>query len=73
MGAGSIAQSSADREIQDSGLVFGMAYTIYDVREVDGNKLIQLRNPPGDHGEWQGDWSDNSKLWTKRLKVRLLL
>lgn len=35
--------------------------------EVDGIKLIKLRNPWGD-GEWKGDWSDDSELWTKRMK-----
>lgn len=33
-----------------------------DVRWVDGHKLIKLRNPPGDHEEWQGDFGDNSPL-----------
>jgi hypothetical protein len=34
-------------------------------------KLLQLRNPPGDHSEWKGDWGDTSPLWTRRLKRRL--
>lgn len=36
-------------QIQDIGLVFGAAYTILDVRELDKEQLIKLRNPPGDH------------------------
>ena len=32
-----------------------------------GEKVVELRNPWG-HGEWSGDWSDNSKKWTKALK-----
>ena len=34
---------------------------------VDGLKLIKLRNPWGD-GEWTGDWSDESELWTTRMR-----
>lgn len=30
-------------------------------------KLICLRNPWG-QGEWTGDWSDSSELWTPRMK-----
>lgn len=36
-------------QIQDIGLVFGAAYTILDVQDSDGEQLIKLRNPPGDH------------------------
>ena len=28
-------------------------------------QLIRLRNPHGDGGEWRGDWSDDSPLWSK--------
>ena len=35
--------------------------------EVDGNKLMCLRNPWG-HTEWNGDWSDNSEKWNTRIK-----
>jgi hypothetical protein len=55
----------------DTGIVPNEAYTIYDVVVVDGHKLLKLRNPPGDHEEWKGDWSDKSALWTKRLKLKL--
>jgi len=39
--------------------------------QVDGHQLIKLRNPPGDHDEWKGDWGDNSNLWTRRYKKKL--
>lgn len=29
--------------------MFGAAYTILDVCDSDGEQLIKLRNPPGDH------------------------
>jgi hypothetical protein len=71
MGAGTITSDSADHEILDTGLVFGACYVIYDVREIDGYQLLKLRNPPGDHAEWRGDWGDTSPLWTRRLKKHL--
>jgi hypothetical protein len=71
MGAGTVMPNSNDHELMESGLVFGAAYVIYDVRFVDGHRLVKLRNPPGDHGEWKGDWGDKSPLWTRRLKLKL--
>ncbi|KAF0687209.1 Aste57867_21065 [Aphanomyces stellatus] len=71
MGAGTITSDNADHEILDTGLVFGACYCIYDVREIDGHQLLKLRNPPGDHAEWRGDWGDDSPLWTRRLKKHL--
>ena len=68
MGCGSVTADVADKEVQESGLVFGATYTVYEVREIDGHCLIKLRNPPGDHGEWKGDWGDSSPVWTRRLK-----
>jgi hypothetical protein len=35
--------------------------------DVDGHKLMQIRNPWG-KGEWTGDWSDKSPKWTTRLR-----
>ena len=55
----------------DTGIVPNACYTIYDIKNVDGFKLLKLRNPPGDNEEWKGDWSDKSSLWTQRLKKKL--
>ena len=33
-------------------------------------RLVKLRNPWG-KGEWKGDWSDSSYLWTAELKQQL--
>jgi hypothetical protein len=71
LGAGTGSSALADKEILDMGIIFEAAYTIYDVKNVDGNQLLKLRNPPGDHDEWKGDWSDKSELWTRRLKYKL--
>jgi len=32
-----------------------------------GNKLLNVRNPWGSF-EWDGDWADNSPLWTNDMK-----
>lgn len=32
--------------------------------------MLKLRNPWGS-GEWQGDWSDKSKLWTPQIKQQV--
>jgi hypothetical protein len=71
IGAGTGSSAMADKGIIEMGIVFDAAYTIYDVRQVDGHQLIKLRNPPGDHEEWKGDWSDESTLWSRRLKKKL--
>ena len=57
-----------DKEIQNSGIVFNSEYTIYELIETDGRQLLKLRNPPGDHEEWKGDWGDNSSLWTRKIR-----
>ena len=51
MGAGSVAADNADKELQDTGLVFGAVYTVLRVVEIEGNQLIQLRNPPGKYNK----------------------
>ena len=66
MGAGSPAGS--DKDVSNMGIAFGHAYSILDVCEVEGNKLIQLRNPWGNEVEWTGAWGDKSKEWTERRR-----
>jgi calpain-15 len=51
------------------GIVPGHAYSILDVRELHGFKLVCLRNPWGSF-EWKGDWSDNSAMWNKHPLVK---
>lgn len=52
-----------------AGLVPGHAYSIIQVKhhEEEDIKLINIRNPWGKF-EWDGDWSDNSDLWTEEMK-----
>ena len=62
---------AADRSTGLSGL---HAYSLLSAHEVYANgrqvKLIKLRNPWG-KGEWKGDWSDSSHLWTPELRHQL--
>ena len=66
MGAGSPAGSDSD--VSSLGIVQGHAYSILDVATIDGNNLVQLRNPWGDDAEWKGAWGDNSDMWNERRK-----
>jgi hypothetical protein len=71
LGACSRPESLSDSELRDRGILFDSTYTLYDIKEVDGIRLLLVRNPAGNHKEWDGDWSDESKLWTHRLKYKL--
>ena len=66
--------SKFDNEIEKYGLISGHTFTVTNL--VEGNinnkyiRLIRLRNPWG-YKEWNGNWSDNSKLWTEEAKKEL--
>ena len=47
------------------------AYSVLDVRDLDGIRLVRMRNPWG-HYSWSGDWSDQSDIWTPELRELLL-
>ena len=67
LGAGSPSHPNGDSATSDMGIVQGHAFSILKLVEADGVKLICIRNPHG-RGEWKGDWSDDSDLWTSRMK-----
>lgn len=48
------------------GIFEGHAYTIMEAREVEGHRLLKLRNPWGKK-EWQGKWSDGSAEWNAKF------
>jgi len=52
------------------GLLGKHVYSLLQVKrtKIGGHELCQLRNPHA-HGEWKGDWSDGSALWTPELKA----
>ncbi|KAK4973953.1 hypothetical protein LTR66_006450 [Elasticomyces elasticus] len=45
------------------GIIEQHAYSIMDAIEMDGERLLKLRNPWG-NTEWSGPWSDGSEQWT---------
>ena len=53
---------------KDSGLIAHHAYTLIHCIEVDGFKMLALRNPWG-RTEWKGAWSDESEEWEAHPEV----
>ena len=57
--------------LEELGLAPGHAYTLLEAKEVTTSngkvKLVHLRNPWG-NGEWSGEWSDSSRVWTSDLR-----
>eukprot|EP01113_Clastostelium_recurvatum_P012032 TRINITY_DN1619_c0_g1_i9.p1 TRINITY_DN1619_c0_g1~~TRINITY_DN1619_c0_g1_i9.p1 ORF type:complete len:881 (+),score=169.87 TRINITY_DN1619_c0_g1_i9:70-2712(+) len=49
-----------------TGLLYNHAYSVIDVQNVKGHRLLRIRNPWG-QGEWRGAWSDESKEWTPAI------
>lgn len=58
------------KKFEALGLVNMHAYSLIAAAEVDGHKIVQLRNPWGKF-EWKGDWSDHSSLWTEENKKQV--
>ncbi|KAK5119192.1 hypothetical protein LTR85_007806 [Meristemomyces frigidus] len=52
------------------GFVGSHAYAVLEAWEEGDLKLLKLRNPWGEV-EWEGDWSDGSKLWTADMMTKL--
>ena len=67
IGAGSNSHEDGDSATSRLGIVQGHAFSVLKLADVDGHKLMQIRNPWG-KGEWTGDWSDKSPKWTTRLR-----
>ena len=65
---------SSQSLIEQMGLIGQHAYAILDVQHVEtltgAVRLLKMRNPWG-NGEWAGDWSDSSSLWTEDLRKKL--
>ncbi|KAK3328384.1 hypothetical protein B0T19DRAFT_189622 [Cercophora scortea] len=52
------------------GILEGHAYSVMRAVEMEGERLLLLKNPWG-KGEWHGPWSDGSKEWTPEWLQRL--
>jgi len=60
--------SNTDRSAR--GIVQNHVYTILGCIEVDGQKLIRIRNPWG-YEFYQGPWNDSSPDWSESLKSQV--
>lgn len=67
MATGPMSESDADR----AGLVSTHAYALLDIREIQGHRLLQLKNP-WSHLRWKGKFSElDSTNWTPELQRAL--
>jgi hypothetical protein len=44
---GAASPGGSDKDKSGLGVVYGHAYSVMDVAIIDGNKLLQMRNPWG--------------------------
>jgi len=66
MGCAKEAANVKAESESEFGILVNHAYSIIDVQEIQGNRLLRIRNPWG-RGEWTGPWGDNTKEWTPAL------
>ncbi|KAL7716221.1 Calpain family cysteine protease [Entamoeba marina] len=62
-----IMQNKITDLTEKTGLIPGHSYSLVKVKEIEGNQLVQMRNPWG-KGEWKGEWCDTDSKWTDELR-----
>ncbi len=66
IGAACYNKNLKEADYEKLGLLANHAYSILDVKELHGLRLLQVRNPWG-RISWRGNWSFNSPSWTPEL------
>ncbi|CAE8628540.1 unnamed protein product, partial [Polarella glacialis] len=56
--------------IRIDGLVEAHAYSLLHAVEVEGHRLVFLRNPWGNDKRWNGRWSDGDDAWAKKPSLQ---
>lgn len=56
-------------ELNENGLLVGRTYKILDMAEVEGLKLLKMKNLYG-NDSWTGRWSDKHFSWNDHPKLR---
>jgi len=65
----SLNDKNAKVSMSPEGIVVNHAYGVISIREIQGLKLIRLRNPWG-KGEWRGSFSDDDDNWDNYKGLR---
>jgi calpain-7 len=60
----------SDSECERTGLVSTHAFAVINLAEVDGVKLLMLKNP-WSHLRWKGNYCENDSRWTSELQKKL--
>jgi hypothetical protein len=51
-------------------MVEGHIYSVLEAYQINERYLFKIRNPWG-YFEWNGEYGDNSSLWTPELKQKV--
>ena len=57
---------SCSTDVDADGIRPNHAYSVADVAEAKGTRLVKIKNPHG-REEWTGPWADGSSEWTAEL------
>eukprot|EP00434_Breviolum_minutum_P039835 symbB.v1.2.035380.t1/scaffold4749.1/size37708/2 len=72
----SMRAKHGQEHLREDGLVEAHAYSLLQAVEVEGQRLLFLRNPWGNDKRWNGRWCDGDEAWDrfpglrKRLRPR---
>eukprot|EP00419_Tripos_fusus_P008265 CAMPEP_0172698368 /NCGR_PEP_ID=MMETSP1074-20121228/29426_1 /TAXON_ID=2916 /ORGANISM="Ceratium fusus, Strain PA161109" /LENGTH=682 /DNA_ID=CAMNT_0013519399 /DNA_START=75 /DNA_END=2123 /DNA_ORIENTATION=+ len=62
----------SNEEMKKLGVVYNHVFSCVGTYTLaDGTRLLRLRNPWGQGGEWSGAWSDKSEEWTEERKAEV--